>query len=359
LINNGGIGGTHSRIDSSGVAAMIAEWDIGSRVPGQPVDRRAWLRRAAGATLGLAGLGIGHGRRSAIAADDQKTPIADEAEHEIKQAETAVRKVTSGPLLALRSTHYQAIGDASTTFIKLILSDCEQVALDYLNHYRTKKFDIKLPDRRLILIIFQDERPFLKYYGQLSPSLAGFYSRRTNWLALYDFRQVPMKTVAAGQSNLDTVTHEATHQLNFNTGLLDRQADLPHCISEGLAMYSERRKLRGPSEPGQVNLRRLDELAHVQRRTRWIPVTDLISDKPDWYGGDEDHRALGYAESWVLVYHLMTDPIRLPQFRNYLESIRGRKDRTHRLDDAGAHFGDLAQLDRELRQVAIRLQQAR
>src|SRR5436305_425890 len=83
-------------------------------------------------------------------------------------------------------------------------------------------------------------------------------------LALFDFRNVPMNPRAAGQSNLETLTHEATHQLTFNTGLLDRRSDLPFCIVEGLAMYSERRRLTGRSEPGQINLRRLEELAHLQ-----------------------------------------------------------------------------------------------
>jgi hypothetical protein len=164
---------------------------------------------------------------------------------------------------------------------------------------------------------------------------------------------------ASGQSNMETVTHEATHQLTFNTGLLDRRDDIPLCIVEGLAMYGERRRLTGRSEPGQANLRRLEELAHVQRRLSWISLSELLANDTAWFGRGEDRRALGYAESWVLVYHLMTDPTRLPQFRDYLRAIRGRKDRSRRLEDARAHFGDLDQLDRELRRTAIRLQQTR
>src|SRR5205814_2161437 len=148
---------------------------------------------------------------------------------------------------------------------------------------------------------------------------------------------------AAGQSNMETLSHEATHQLTFNTGLLDRRSEVPLCIVEGLAMYSERRRLTGRSEPGQINLRRLEELAHLQRRIPWIPASDLLADDRGWYGGDEDHRILGYAESWLLVYHLMTDRDRLPQFRDYLESLRDRKEGARRLDQARAHFGDLVQ----------------
>ncbi len=54
----------------------------------------------------------------------------------------------------------------------------------------------------------------------------------------------------------------------------------------------------------------------------------------------------------------MTNPERLPQFRAYLETLRGRKDKNHRLEDAKAHFGDLDRLDQELRQAAIKLQRA-
>jgi hypothetical protein len=302
---------------------------------------------------------IGRCGPGAASADQAGQPAAaDEAAEEIQRAETQARRVTAHPLQSIRSAHYQAIGDASETFIKLTLSDCEQIALDYRNHYQAKGFAIKLPDRRLTLIVFRDERPFLRFANRVPPGTTGFYSRPANWLALFDFRNVPMNPRAAGQSNMETLSHEATHQLTFNTGLLDRRSDIPLCIVEGLAMYSERRRLTGRGEPGQINLRRLEELAHLQRRIRWIPVGDLLADDRGWYGGDEDRRILGYAESWLLVYHLMTDPDRLPQFRDYLDSLRHRKEGVQRLDEAKAHFGDLVQLDRELRQASIRLQRA-
>ncbi len=320
------------------------------------VNRRDWLRLA-----GRAAVGFGILERCnnfAIGADDPKSGAGETAAQEIRRAEAIVQKVTNHEIHTFQSAHYQALGDASETFIKLTLADCEQVALDYLKHYRDKGFDIKLPDRRLILIVFEDERPFLKYAGRVPPGLAGFYSQRTNWLALFDFRNTPMMTVAAGQDNRETVTHEATHQLNFNSGVLERSGDAPHWISEGLAMYGERRKLRGPSEPGQINQRRLIELAHSRRRVEWIPVTNLVTEKPNWYGGLPAQRTLGYAESWLLVYHLMTDPVRLPQLRAYLQTLRGRKDQLHRLDDAKSHFGDLEQLDQELRQESVKLLRA-
>jgi hypothetical protein len=317
------------------------------------LDRRAWVQSAAGAAAGLLGLGrtVGASQPS----EDQKDGQASEAE-EFQRAEARARKVTNERLLKLKSAHYQAVGDASDAFIRLTLSDCEQAAADYLRHFRARGFDVKLPDRRLTVLVFRDERPFLKFAESVVPGTVGFYSRASNWLALFDFRNVPMSPHAPGQSNMETLTHEATHQLTFNTGLLERKADTPKSIVEGLAMYCERRRLVGHNEPGQANLRRLDELAHIQRRVPWISAAELLSDDRACFGRTGDRLVLSYSESWLLVYHLMNDPDRLPQFRSYLDAIRGRTDATRRLEDARAHFGDLERLDGELRQEAVRMQ---
>src|SRR5262245_17402755 len=222
----------------------------------QMVSRRTWLGAAAGSVAGpgafqlLAGVG-----RSA---EDAKA----KEEEELRLAEVQARKVTTRPLLTMKSAHYQAIGDASEAFIKLTLSDCDKMASDYIDHFRSHGFDVRLPARRLTVIVFRDERPFLKFAVKTPPGTMGFYSLASNWLALFDFRNMPMFPFASGQSNMETLTHEATHQLCFNTGLLHREADIPMSIVEGLAMYCERRRLFGSSEPGQPNLRRLEELAH-------------------------------------------------------------------------------------------------
>jgi Protein of unknown function (DUF1570) len=318
------------------------------------IDRREWLRIVSASAAGFGGL-----ERMGVAgrAAEGPEPAAVEAE-ELRRAEARTRKVTTRPLSTFKSAHYQAIGDASETFIKLTLADCEQMAADFLTHFRTRGFDVNLPTRRLTVLAFRDERPFVKLAEHAPPGTMGFYSLPSNWLALFDFRNVPMSPNASGQTNMETLTHEATHQLSFNTGLLVRGGDIPLSIVEGLAMYCERRRLFGRSAPGQLNLRRLDELAHIRRREPWVGATELLSDDRACFRRTGDRMLLSYSESWLLVYHLMTDPARLLQFRDYLGAIRDRKDSTRRLDDAKAHFGDLARLDGELRQEAIRLLQA-
>jgi hypothetical protein len=336
-------------------ASRVADEGSGPprRANAPAVNRRAWLRVAAGSVAALGELAAVN--RAARAADAAKSTV--EAE-ELRRAETRARQVTTRPLLMRRSAHYQAIGDASEPFIKLTLADCEKMAAEFLHHFRSRGFDVKLPDRRLTVIVFRDERPFLKLAEKTPPGTMGFYSLSANWLALFDFRNVPMNPHGPGQTNMETLTHETTHQLTFNTGLLARQSDTPLSIIEGLAMYCERRRLFGHNEPGQPNLRRLDELAHILRREPWIGVAELMVDDRACFRRSGDRLLLSYSESWLLVYHLMNDPARLPQFRAYLEVLRTRRDSTHRLEDARAHFGDLARLDGELRQEAVRLQQA-
>jgi hypothetical protein len=316
------------------------------------MDRREWLRIASATAAGLAGVG------GIVRAAAGPELAADEA-GELERAEDRARRVTNRPISTLKSAHYQAIGDASTAFIKLTLSDCEQMASDFLTHFRSKGFEVELPDRRMTVIAFRDERPFVKLAEGAPPGTMGFFSLSSNWLALFDFRNVPMNPNAAGQTNMETLTHEATHQLSFNTGLLAREADYPRSIVEGLAMYCERRRLFDRSGPGQLNLRRLDEMAHIRRREPWVDASVLLTDDRACFQRTGDRMLLSYAEGWLMVYHLMSDPIRLPQFRTYLEARRVRREPRSRLEDAKTHFGDLAALDRELRQEGIRLQRGR
>ena len=69
----------------------------------------------------------------------------------------------------------------------LTLADCELIALDYLDHYRAKGFEVKLPDQRLTLVVFFDERPYMKMTPGVSTEIPGVYMRPENWLAAVRF----------------------------------------------------------------------------------------------------------------------------------------------------------------------------
>lgn len=329
-----------------------------SGAPGNPFRGRTWLRRLAASAL-LFGVILAMAR-PILAQIGQGPGAPDGAQQDLKRAIPLIQQVTDRPIRTVRSDHFQAVGDASESFMRITLGDCEGIAQDYFEHFRAKGFDIQDPDRRLTLVVFVDERPFRNLVKGVPASALGLYKRTDNWLVLFDFRNVPSQNNRPGyQANMSTLAHEATHLLSYNTGLLNRQRDVPRAITEGIATYSEARRLHGRTEPGQINSTRLDDLAHFQRMSNWITVTTLLTDEKAAFGPTEDRLLLAYAESWLLVHYLMTTPSRLPQFRAYLKSIAKRNDATHRYEDAEAAFGSLDRLDRDVRQEGIRLQQRR
>lgn len=320
-----------------------------SAIP-RTLSRRAWL---GGAAAWLGGPDWGSGSPSNAA--NERTDDGDVLRLLGSDAERAGLKT----LRTVRSRDFLALGDAPERFLRLCLADCQAVALDYIDHFRAKGFDVAMPERRLTLGGLADERSYAALVGKNLAAFTGaIYNRTKNYLVLYDYREAPARQARSAYLNLRTLAHETTHQLTFNTGLLNRDGDVPVCIVEGLGMYGEVRKVAGRTEPGQVNAPRLEDLAHGQRSQGWLPLAKLLSDDMLVRAGTKIRLTLAYAESWLLVHYHMKEPGRLPAFRAYLKAIHARADRAHRLDDAETHLGDLDRLDGELRKYGTRLVRA-
>lgn len=294
---------------------------------------------------------------------DQATP----AEAELEAARKGLARAGIGPINVIRSRGYQAIGDAPEGFMRVMLGDCEQLALDFDRHYHSRGFKVRPVDRRLTVVVFRDNRSFSRFFPQLTsgrpatrgPSVqrVGNYSRATNLLYVFDWRMVPMEP-RSSHRNAETLAHEGIHQLSYNTGLLGRDWDVPLCIVEGIGLYGEARQVTGPSDLGRINLRRLEDLARTQRMVDWIPLRELITDDTVLQSGKALRVLLGYAQSWLLMHYLMKEPDLLPRFRDYLDALAKRRGSEHRIDEVQDHFGDVNRLDRALRSYAIRLQRS-
>ncbi len=339
------------------MARLSARKGAGS--PG--IDRRAWLLRAAlgGAVLASSGRSASPGRTTSRRQETKKAS-PDEAAQELEATIARVQAISGRPPQTASSDEYQAVGDAAESFMKIAIADCELIAQEFLEHYQAKGFKVERPARRMTIVAFRDERPFYEYARRfarpLPPNVSGFYTRGQNSLVLYDSRNVPAMQRGGALKNMRNLAHEATHQLCFNTGLLNPKGDTPAAIIEGLACYSEARPLHGKSEPGVLNSERLNDLAHIQRRVKWISTAELLGDDRPAAAGNSDQMRLFYAESWVLIYVLMNSQVRLPEFQAYLKAIFPRVDKKNRLADAEKCFGDLDRLDQEMRRESIRLQ---
>jgi Protein of unknown function (DUF1570) len=311
------------------------------------LGRREWL------------LGVGASwLASAVRADG---PRDLDPEADVKAIEEQARKVGLAAFSSVESPNYRVIGDAPAVYLKLTLEDCEAVSADFFRYYQAEGFEVERPKARLTAVAFANLRSYAAFLGsKVDSSNGGRYDRASNRLYVFDYRPNGANlNLRAGHLNQVFLAHEATHQLAFNSGLLDRPGDVPRAISEGIALFGEIRKPNGPSPPGRLNSMRLTDLAHKQRQVPWIPLPRLIAeDGPiDGKAGFEA-MLLAYAQSWLLVYHLMKEPDLLPKFRDYLKAIRPRRDSKNRLDDARAHLGDLDSLDKDLKRLSIKLLKA-
>jgi hypothetical protein len=311
------------------------------------MNRRTWL-------LGLAG-SFWAGRVLA-----QDISAADRPE--FSALEQLAKKANIDPFRAQISPHYLGAGDADAAWTKEALKLCEELADDYSSHFRKKGFTVSLPKDRMTVVALGGPESFAAFLGtQPGDDVGGVYDVDTNRLVIFDNR----KRIASGQlarANTISLLHEATHQLTFNTGLLERKSDVPLVISEGLGMYGEVRSPKGKVKIGDNNLLRLKVLvdAHPERPTAktkgkekpWLTFNKLLTDETLFEDPKERNpelEQLAYAHSWLIVHYLLHSQERLPQFQKYLKTIRARKDKERRLEDAKTAFGDFEVLEKDLR----------
>ena len=205
---------------------------------------------------------------------------AEGPEDDLRAIEEQGRKAGLGAFRSAESRHYRVIGDAPEVILKLTLRDCEAVAADFLDYYGARNFGVRRPPGRLTAVVLADPRAYAAFVGK-PPDLdnGGRYDRVSNRLTTFDYRPTPGGlNLGAGFLNRVFLAHEATHQLCFNAGLLDRSGDVPKAISEGLAEFGEVRKPDGPSPPGRFNGVRLNDIARKRRLgVPWIPVARLLA----------------------------------------------------------------------------------
>jgi hypothetical protein len=302
---------------------------------------------------------------TATRADEPETPRLStlDAAAQLDEIRGIARAKKLGKLHLVKSQLFQVIGDGDSQFLRNTAVDCEAVAFDYVGHYRAKGFVVEAPGQPLTVVAAAGRRSFVAFLGSNpGPSVGGIYDRSANRLIVFDFRpEGEAAPLRPGYANMLTLAHEVTHQLTYNTGVLSREADNPYAIVEGLAMYGEVRKFSGSSPPGGINNMRLNDLVR-QRRLKgndWIPLDRMLRNDDVLRGvvGTLDRRLQGYSQSWLLVYHLMSDPRMLPRFRDLLTALKGTdpKAKPDRLALCSKFLGPIDRLDADLQALAIRL----
>jgi hypothetical protein len=258
-----------------------------------------------------------------------------------------------GELGTSRTKHYLLLGNAPQKFRERALEICEGLARDYLTYFKERKFPVAPPKDRLTVLAFAGKEPFATFLGEKPGTEAGRYELGTNRLVIFDNRGRAELQGAQEKANTIVLVHEAMHQLTFNTGLLERAGDVPHWLSEGLAMFAEVRSPDGRAvKVGDANAGRVSVLAEATSRgAAWLPLVDLLTD--DRLFEQPETEQMAYAQAWTLVHALVKT--RTAAFRSYLDRIRPRRAATSRVDDVTRTLGPLDALDRDLGRYANRL----
>ena len=203
------------------------------------MTRRHWI----GGALAIGALGAG-----------------PEADPRIEAIRARAKKAEMQPFDESETAHYLAIGDASGRFRTEALGVCEAVAADYLKVFQDKGFEVALPREKLVVVVLLGRNSYAQFEGGFADdAVGGHFDLDDNRLVMFDFRGTGANPKAAipEQDNTLALVHETIHQLTYNTGLLDRKADVPLCISEGLATFGETWAPRRRHQIGERNARRL------------------------------------------------------------------------------------------------------
>jgi Protein of unknown function (DUF1570) len=249
------------------------------------------------------------------------------------------------------TTHFVGIGDAAKKFREEALTVCESVATEYFKFFTDKGFQLAWPKEKLAVVILLGPKSYAAFEGGfIDEAVGGHFDLVENRLVMFNSSGpgANPKDAIPEQDNTLKLVHETTHQLTFNSGLLNLKADIPLCVSEGLATFGETWRPRRRGTIGAKNERRLLGLKQgIEQGITWIPFKTLLQDDK-LFDETKPTAQVAYAESWLFVYKLLRDHARLPKFRDYLAALREKPDPSRRLEIATEHLGDLDKLDKEV-----------
>jgi hypothetical protein len=311
------------------------------------VSRRGWI---IGTLLGISGMY----RPASSATGEQGGTLTQSEQDEIAKVEAVARKARIGPFTHSQSEHFIGLGDAPAAFRRSALERAESFAKAFLSYFRAHGFKVELPEGRMIVITLKDADSYRALVGEaVGEAVGGHYDLETNRLVMFDLRNLQDRlAVPAERVNSLTLVHETAHLLCFNTGILSREANVPACISEGLATYVELWRPKDRSTLGGKNETRLKALRDEQHNPRtWIPLAELLknNDRID----DPETEQTAYAESWLLIHYLFKKENTRTKFQAYLDGMKDQpEDPGGRIKYAESHLGPLDVLDRELRKHA-------
>jgi len=111
--------------------------------------------------------------------------------------------------------------------------------------------------------------------------------------------------IAREDSDIEVVSHEITHQMAGNTGLLPRHVRVPSWVHEGLATYFETPNGASWSGIGAVNNSRLELYRVLAPDREHSNIDFIVGDQIFDYAATHAGTVHGYSQAWGLTHFLM------------------------------------------------------
>lgn len=264
------------------------------------------------------------------------------------------------------TTHYLVCGPAGKA--RRYADLFEDIYRDVERFYRVGGFKVTKPDVPLIAIVFRSQKEFVQYClkDQVppSPGLRGYYSLRTNRVALFDDTSLLSSREPTGSdigdvaafaglsgSTAGTIIHETTHQVGYNLGIHSRLGGTPAWVVEGLATVLEPDGMRSSSGRRTLDQRwnpeRVNWFRQKHRPSRPMGnLAKLIASDEHFFRNTLN----SYSESWAFTFFLMENASRRRDFVTYLKRVEERDaarnyTAAQRLADFQAVFGDISRVE--------------
>ena len=231
------------------------------------------------------------------------------------------------PAFALEQTAHFAVlhsldGNATANLGDLL----EAVFARHLRAWRDAGFVTQAPATPMQWRCFDRPAAFQCYVEREEADMPvdepSFYSSRSDRVVILRSVTEPRadgSLPADDPMDLRRVSHEAAHQMAFDTGLQTRGVMYPFWVSEGLAVSMETADL-AKGEFGGDNPYRRARLVAAYRQNRLCPIGDfLVMTRAT---GDGDRRADLYAQAWGAVRFLFNRDRRT--FKRYLYLLAAR-----------------------------------
>jgi hypothetical protein len=274
--------------------------------------------------------------------------VRDEDPRVLSELNGVLRNSFVEPLESTKTSHYLCIGNVPVAHRLRVARHCEAILSEAMTVYARAGFEAKRPESRLTVVVLKDRTTFERLAADrgADPQSNGFYSikRRTAFCYLATLDQQPDRL--DWDATLRRIGHEAMHQVGYNSGLLNPLGDVPDCIGEGLAMLAEDSTRESPRMLRHSNTIRLKRLGEARTGVPISLETFFATDDAFTSKDDRGRVYDAYSLAWLLVDTLIADAALRPRFGAYLKAIaaRPRDDRSHRVEDARIHLGDLQDL---------------